>query len=107
MVKVAHCDIYADPPIQKEFQGPYDVVIDSFCLICACYTKEKLMIGLSKLFGLLKVGGTFMMCAIEMRTVLTSEYTAGSGKFSCHRRVPGNGTQGTGISRYKCTTMHC
>ena len=81
VVKVAHCDIYADPPIQKEFQGLYDVVIDSFCLICACYTKEKLKIGLSKLFGLLKVGGTFMMCAIEMRTTVTSEYAAGSGKF--------------------------
>ena len=81
VVKVAQCDINADPPIQKEFQGPYDVVIDSFCLICACYTKEKLRIGLSKLFGLLDVGGTFMMCAAEMRTVVTSEYAVGSGKF--------------------------
>ena len=83
VVKVAHCDINADPPIQKEFVGPYDVVIDSGCLAVACYTKEKFRIGLSKVSGLLKVGGTFMMYEPEFRTmeIEAGEYTVGSEKY--------------------------
>ena len=84
VVKVAHCDIYADPPIQKEFQCPYDVVIDSCCLIATCFTKANFETALSKLFGLLKVGGTFMMYACEFRTMETEvgEYVVGSMKYS-------------------------
>ena len=80
VVKVAHCDINADPPIQKEFQSLYDVLIDSGCLVAACYTKAKFRTGLSKLSGLLKFGGTFMMFAPEFRTmeIEVGEYVAGS-----------------------------
>ena len=80
VVKIAHCDINADPPIQKEFLGPYDVIIDSGCLVAACYTKAKFRTGLSKLSGLLKCGGTFMMFAPEFRTMENEvgEYVAGS-----------------------------
>ena len=83
VVKLAFCDINADPPIQKEFQGPYDVVIDSACLSAACYTKEKLRTGLSKLSGLLKVGGTLMMYEHEFSTMEkeTGEYVVGSMKY--------------------------
>ena len=83
VVNVAHCDINADPPIQKEFQCPYDVVIDSGCLVATCFTKAKFEAALSKLSGLLKVGGTFMMFACEFRTMETEvrEYVVGSMKY--------------------------
>jgi len=55
--------------IQKEFQGLADVVIEPGHLIAACDTKAKFKIGLSKLSGLLKTGGTFMMYAPEFTTM--------------------------------------
>ena len=76
---VIHCDINEDPPVQKGFEGPYDVVMDSWCLPYACETREAYEKGIAKLAGLLKPGGTLMIFASQ-RTQPGS-YSAGSAVF--------------------------
>ena len=76
---VIHCDINEDPPVQKGFEGPYDVVMDSWCLAPACETREAYEKGIAKLAGLLKPGGTLMIFASQ-RTQPGS-YSAGSAVF--------------------------
>ncbi len=58
---VVHCDINEDPPVQTGYEGPYDVVMDSWCLPYACPTREAYERGIAKLAGLLKEGGTLMI----------------------------------------------
>ena len=76
---VVHCDINADPPVERGFEGPYDVVMDSWCLAYACTTKEAYEKGITKLVGLLKAGGTLMIFASQ-RTQ-PGEYHVGSATF--------------------------
>ncbi len=64
---VVHCDINEDPPVSKGFEGPYDVVLDSWCLQDACKTSESYEMGVAKLVHLLKPGGTLMIFAAERK----------------------------------------
>ena len=55
------CDIFQDPPIQKGYEGPYDVVYTASCLEMACSNIEDYGMAVSKLCGLVKPGGWLVM----------------------------------------------
>ena len=79
-----HCDIYGEPPIEKGYEGPYDVVIDDGCLQAACTTSESFKESVAKLASLAKSGGTLMLfgtdISMEIPTVVT---TIGNKEFNC------------------------
>lgn len=76
---VVYCDITEDPPVQKGFEGPYDVVMDSWCLAYACETREAYEKGIAKLACLLKPAGTLMIFAT--RREKQGSYSTGSAVF--------------------------
>ena len=61
LVTVCSCDIFQDPPIEKEFIGPYDVVYTASCLEGAVTSLEEYGTAVSKLCELLKPGGWIVM----------------------------------------------
>ena len=58
---MVHCDIFQDNPIEKGYEGPYDVVMNNLCFDAACKTIEEFKTALSKLASLLKPGGKLTM----------------------------------------------
>ena len=58
---VVHCNIFDDNPIEKGYEGPYDVVMSNLCLDGACKTIDEFKMGLRKLASLLKPGGKLTM----------------------------------------------
>ena len=77
--EVVRCNISEDPPVQEGFEGPYDVVMDSWCLAYACTTNEMYEKGIAKLVGLLNPGGTLMIFASQRSK--PSSYVLGSASF--------------------------
>ena len=61
LVTVCSCDIFQNPPIEKEFIGPYDVVYTASCLEGAVTSIEEFGTAVSKLCDLLKPGGWIVM----------------------------------------------
>ena len=58
---VVHCDIFDENPIEKGYEGPYDVVMSNLCIDGACKTIEEFKTALSKLACLLKPAGKLTM----------------------------------------------
>ena len=81
---VVHCDVLADPPIEKGFEGPYDVLIEGGCLLVACTTTESFKKGLITLTHLLKTGGTILMWGMDRdMKQSTTVYSVGSNVYQC------------------------
>ena len=62
---VVKCDIHMDPPIQSGYECPYDVILSSLCLECACSSLEEYEVAMTKLSTLLKPGGRIVLRSIE------------------------------------------
>ena len=58
---VVRCDVTQDQPIEKGYEGPYDVVICCLCLADACKTKHEFEIAVRKLAALIKPGGVLLL----------------------------------------------
>ena len=81
---VVHCDVLAEPPIEKGFEGPYDVLIEPGCLLAACTTTKSFKKGLATLSHLVKSGGTIIMWGIDLSMEQpTTVYTVGSKEHNC------------------------
>jgi len=79
-----HCDVLAEPPIEKGFEGPYDVLIEGGCLLAACTTTESFKKGLITLTHLLKAGGTIIMLGSDRdMEQSTTVYSVGSNLYQC------------------------
>ena len=65
LVKVVPCDITHNPPIEKGYEGPYDVVLSSMCLESSCENVDEYRAGVAKLSSLLKPGGLLLICSTE------------------------------------------
>ena len=61
LVTVCSCDIFQDPPIEKGYEGPYDVVYTASCLEGVVSSIEEFGTAVSKLCDLLKPGGWIVM----------------------------------------------
>ena len=79
---VVRCDVTQDPPIQKGYEGPYDIVICCLCLSNACRTKVDYLNAVSKIATLLKLGGVLLLSTIESENLDGSleVYTCGTNK---------------------------
>ena len=58
---VVHCDITQDPPIEKGYRGPYDVVMSLLCISVECKSNEDYLKAISKLANLVKSGGYLLL----------------------------------------------
>ena len=72
---VVHCDLAADPIVEKGYEGPYDIVNASGVLDVICETKEQYIDGMIKLAALVKKGGRLLICG---NTEDDETYTAGA-----------------------------
>ncbi len=61
LIKVVSCDIKAKRPIEKGFEGPYDVVMTFLAIECACQNEADYIEFMRKLSSLVKPDGTLVM----------------------------------------------
>ena len=82
---VVHCDALADPPIEKGFEGPYDVLIEGGVLNPACTSFESFKKALVSLTHLLKPGGSMMMwdSLFSGMEQCTTVYDVGDKEYNC------------------------
>lgn len=79
---VVPCDVNQDPPIPPPYDKQYDIVTDSFCLVCACATTEDYTTALVRLHALLKPGGKIVLHTPEVEDALTPlSYPLGPYRF--------------------------
>ena len=60
--RVILCDILRDPPLLVPgYEGPYDIIFSSLCLISACTTHEEYSQAIGRLTKYLKPGGKLIL----------------------------------------------
>ena len=75
---VVHCDITQNPPIERGFDHPYDVVICCLVLEGTARTQEEYFLGMSRLATLIKPGGSLFYYGAEDNK---GYYTVGDRNF--------------------------
>ena len=81
IVKIASCDIKADPPIEEGFEGPYDLVMTFLAIESACKSEEEYFELVKNLSKLVKPGGNVMMFAKLAKTSQSIRYNIGGKLF--------------------------
>ena len=78
---VVHCDVLAEPPIEKGFEGPYDVLIEGG----ACTSFESFKKALVSLTQLLRPGGNIIMWDTFFSGMeqCTTVYSMGDKEYNC------------------------
>ena len=62
---VVHCDLTQDPPIDKDYDKLYDVVISSMVVECIAQNYDEYNILMSRLSKLVKPGGLLLLYGVE------------------------------------------
>ena len=82
--KIVFCDALSETPMEKGYEGPYDVILECGCLDAACANKESYRSCMKVLASLLKPGGTFIRysnnCVAEYEQ---QAYHVGDQTFHC------------------------
>ena len=65
VTSVVHCDITQDPPIERGYDGPYDVVVCSLVLEGASNSREEYRCNAARLAKLVKPGGYLFYYGID------------------------------------------
>ncbi len=81
LVKVASCDVKAEQPIEKGFEGPYDVVMTSLAIGSACHSEIDYTTSIQKLSTLVKTGGVLYMFSKVAQKSQPMHYELGGEKF--------------------------
>ena len=55
--KVAFCDALSETPMEKGYEGPYDIILQCSCLECACSDTDSFKSCMRRLTDFLKPGG--------------------------------------------------
>ena len=79
---VVHCDITQAPPIETDYQGPYDVVISCLCISNACKTTDDFLKAVGKLATLVKAEGHLLLCCVESKEIGVENYKIGNKTYS-------------------------
>ena len=83
LIKLAHCDITTDPPIESGYEGPYDMVICFLTLEVSCATIEEYRERAIRLSSLVKPGGTLLLLTTVRNAVgELGTYQVGSETFT-------------------------
>ena len=81
---VVYCDVLSETPIEKGFEGPYDVVLEMGCLQTACGSVSIFRESIKRLAGLLKPGGTIVSRSPDISMDKESiKYYVGGREYSC------------------------
>ena len=78
---VVTCDITQDPPIAKEFEGPYDVVMSILSIENGCLTREEYKTAVQKIAGLIRTGGTLLLNSTVRNKEGLGYYYVGEHKY--------------------------
>ena len=78
---VVHCDIRETPPIEKNYNKEYDVVICSLVLESTSTTQSEYKTGMAKIGALVKPGGVLLFTSVEHQGE-RSVYTVGDARFN-------------------------
>lgn len=70
---VVSCDVFQDPPIQRGYEGPYDIVYTASCLEDCCQNLQQYAEAVTRLTNLLADGGRLVM-NVSSGEVGTSTY---------------------------------
>lgn len=82
--KVVFGDIMSETPMEKGFEGPYDVIIECGCVNSACSELSSYKRCLKVLSSLLKPGGVYVNYSTNSEEVKESiRYPAGEQWYSC------------------------
>ena len=82
LIKLAHCDITTDPPIESGYEGPYNVVICFLILEVSCATIEEYRERAVRLSSLVKPGGTLLLLTTDRpKAGELGSYQLGSATF--------------------------
>lgn len=65
LLKVVSCDITLDQPIEKGYEGPYDIVICSLCLMSCSNSEDEYRAGVRKLSSIMKPGGLLLIYSTQ------------------------------------------
>ena len=78
---VVHCDIFQENPIEKGYEGPYDVVMSNLCIDGAAKNLEEYKSALIKLTSLIKPSGKLTMYTGSVDSShVGKEYSYGVGE---------------------------
>ena len=84
--KVAFCDALSQTPMEKGFEGPYDIVLEFGCLDAACANKQSFERSMNIVASLVKPGGTFVRWSpnghVDIEDML---YRVGGSQLKCIR----------------------
>ena len=78
---VVHCVLSQDPPIERGYDVPYDLINSCFCLCVASKSHEEYRQGVVKLGRLLKPGGVLMIYESEHKKCQFLTYHVKQHKF--------------------------
>ena len=86
IAKVAFCNVVLESPMERGFEGPYDVILECGCLEAACSCDESYRSSMKVLAGLLKPDGMFVHCGINGLSFIEGlVYPVGGEEYSCIR----------------------
>ena len=74
VAKVAFCDALSEMPMEKGYQGPYNIILQCACLEGACSDKNSYKVCMERLISLLKPGGLVFNYAVEPAVESTELY---------------------------------
>ena len=82
LVKIASCDITLDQPIEKGYEGPYDVILTMLSIESACQSEYDYLVFIKRLSRLLKPDGHLLLFS-KLTTVTAQpiEYKVGTQCF--------------------------
>ena len=84
VAKVAFCDILSPTPMEKGFEGPYDVIIECGTVDSACSEMDSYKRCMKKLTSLLKPGGVYANHSTNSTEVKENVcYPAGNQWYTC------------------------
>lgn len=78
---VVHCDVTRDPPIERGYEQPYDVVISSLVLEAVSQNNNEYEAHVNRLSNLVKPGGLILLNTLDRQE--DDFYMVGDKKFKC------------------------
>ena len=85
--KVVFCDALSETPMEKGYEGSYDVVLDMQCLDAVCAEKKDFIKCVRNLHSLLKPGGMFVRVATNALSETRNQvlWSVGGKDYTCIR----------------------
>lgn len=109
VIKVASCNIKAEQPIERGFEGPYDVVMTFLAIECACTSEVEYIDYIRKLSTLVKPNGKLVMFSKLAQKPQAISYKICGEKFSYYTvsyEMLLNALHSAGFAKICCTKVH-